>query len=265
MKTKLSTPVLALLLLAGASGAALAQDRDREQAPAHPQGAPHSQGASHPGGPPGGAGHGGPPPGAPQGHGSEGRDGPPRGGAQQGGAQQGGAPHRDFQGAPAGGPAQHFDRAPGPGPQGGGPRRFDHERGPNEVVPPGTGRAADVRPEQRHDGRSAGGPQFDARNSPWGGRGARWQAGHAPPVLWSQDRFHAGFYRPPYGYYVRAWGFGDFLPRGWFGQPYWIGDFMNYDLPYPPPGFEWVRVGPDALMIDRFTGRIVQVVRGIFW
>jgi Ni/Co efflux regulator RcnB len=248
MKTKLSTPVLALLLLAGASGAALAQDRDRE----HTQAAPHPQGAPHPGGPPGGAGRGGPPPGASQGHGSEGR------GAQP----QGGAPHQGFQGAPAGNPAQHFDRAPAPGggPQGGGPRRFDHERGPNEVVPPGGGRGLEARPNGR-----TGGPQFDAQNSPWGGHGGHWQAGRAPPVFWSHDRFHAGFYRPPYGYYVRAWGFGDFLPRGWFAQPYWIGDFMNYDLPYPPPGYAWVRVGPDALMVDRFTGRIVQVVRGIFW
>ena len=86
-----------------------------------------------------------------------------------------------------------------------------------------------------------------------------------PPVFWSQDRFRIGAYRPPYGYYVRTWGYGDFLPRGWYGQDYWIGDFLDYDLPYPPPGYEWVRVGGDALMIDRFTGRIVQVVRGIFW
>jgi Ni/Co efflux regulator RcnB len=64
---------------------------------------------------------------------------------------------------------------------------------------------------------------------------------------------------------VRSWQFGDFLPGGWFADPYWINDFNDYDLPYPPPGYEWVRVGPDALMVDRYTGRIVQVVRGIFW
>jgi Ni/Co efflux regulator RcnB len=250
MKTKLATPVLALLLLAGASGAALAQDRDRERA----QEAPHAQGAPHPGGPPGGGHPGGPPAGGPQGHGSESRGGPP----------QGGAPHQGFQGAPSGGaPGQRPDRGPGPGPGGqggGGQRQSNHERGPNEVIPPGGARGPDV----RHDARPGGG-QVDAHNSPWGGRGARWQPGHAPPVLWSHDRFHAGAYRAPYGYYVRAWGFGDFLPRGWFGQSYWLGDFIDYGLPYPPPGYQWVRVGPDALMVDRFTGRIVQVVRGIFW
>ena len=90
-------------------------------------------------------------------------------------------------------------------------------------------------------------------------------AGRAPPVFWSQNRYRIGGYRAPYGYYVRTWGFGEFLPRGWWGQDYWIGDFLDYGLPYPPPGYEWVRVGGDALMIDRYTGRIVQVVRGIFW
>ena len=84
-------------------------------------------------------------------------------------------------------------------------------------------------------------------------------------MFWSHDRYRAGPYRAPYGYYVRSWGFGDFLPRPWFAESYWLGDFIDYGLPYPPPGFEWVRVGPDALMVDRYTGRVVQVVRGIFW
>ena len=93
----------------------------------------------------------------------------------------------------------------------------------------------------------------------------RWERGRYPPVFWSPNRFHVSPYRAPYGFYARAWAFGDFLPRGWYAEPYWIGDFVDYDLPYPPPGFEWVRVGDDALMVDQYTGRIVQVVRGIFW
>ena len=84
-------------------------------------------------------------------------------------------------------------------------------------------------------------------------------------MVWSQNRYHAGFYAPPSGYYARAWGFGDFLPRPWFVRTYWLEDFLGFGLPYPPPGFMWVRVGGDALMIDRYSGRIVQVDRGIFW
>ena len=84
-------------------------------------------------------------------------------------------------------------------------------------------------------------------------------------MFWSHNRYRIGAYRQPYGFYVRSWGFGDFLPRGWFARDYWLDDFLDYDLPYPPPGYEWVRVGGDAIMVDQYTGRIVQVVRGIFW
>ncbi|HZZ30869.1 MAG TPA: RcnB family protein [Phenylobacterium sp.] len=140
------------------------------------------------------------------------------------------------------------------------PQRFNHDQGQGPA--PGGDRGFDG----RRDGHGAG-AQVDARNGAGAPRGQapRWQPGRYPPVYASHDRFHAGAYRAPYGYYSRAWGFGDFLPRAWFGESYWIGDFIDYGLPYPPPGYEWVRVGGDALMIDRYTGRIVQVVRGIFW
>jgi Ni/Co efflux regulator RcnB len=229
MKTKL-TATLAVLLLASASSAAMAQDRDQRgqsQPQSHPQ-AQHAgppPGGGHPGGPPhmeggqrgpGPGEHAGPPPGAFRGHEGQER------------AQQG----------PSGGP-QHVGREAAPG-------QFGHDRG--VVIPPG-GRA-----ETR-------GAQFA------GPRGAlqHWQPGRFPPVMSAQNRFRAGYYRPPYGYYSRAWGFGDFLPRPWFVHDYWLDNFLDFGLPYPPPGYTWVRVGPDALMIDRFTGRIVQVVRGIFW
>ncbi len=93
----------------------------------------------------------------------------------------------------------------------------------------------------------------------------RWERGRYPSVYSAPRRFHISPYRQPYGFYARSWGFGDILPRGWYGDSYWLDDFWGFDLPYPPPGYAWVRVGDDAVMIDRFNGRIVQVVRGIFW
>ena len=64
---------------------------------------------------------------------------------------------------------------------------------------------------------------------------------------------------------MRSWGFGDYLPHGWYGQSEWLLDPWTYDLPLPPPGFDWVRVGDDAVLIDRFNGRVIQVVRYLFW
>jgi Ni/Co efflux regulator RcnB len=161
---------------------------------------------------------------------------------------------------------RRFDRG-GPGGASQGDRRFDRPGAPHEVVPP---HAGDRGGDRNHDGRGPASGRWDGHNDGRGGQphwqhGEHWQRGRLPPVFWSQQRYHLRPYRAPYGYYVRDWGFGDLLPRGWFGQDYWIDDFLDYDLPYPPPGYEWVRVGGDALLIDRYSGRIAQVVRGIFW
>ena len=37
-----------------------------------------------------------------------------------------------------------------------------------------------------------------------------------------------------------------------------------YDLDPPPPAFEWVRYGPDILLIDLGSGQIAQVIYGAF-
>jgi len=31
------------------------------------------------------------------------------------------------------------------------------------------------------------------------------------------------------------------------------------------PGYVWVRYGPDALLIDTYTGEIIQVRYDVFW
>ncbi len=93
-----------------------------------------------------------------------------------------------------------------------------------------------------------------------------WQQGRYPQVYRSQQRYrYSGYYRPPIGFYSHNWAFDEFLPRGWWGPDYSLNSWWNYGLPYPPPGYDWVRVGPDALLIDEYSGRVVQVVRDIFW
>jgi len=86
-----------------------------------------------------------------------------------------------------------------------------------------------------------------------------------PPVYRSHQRFRGGFYRPPSGFYARSWVFGDILPYGWYGSQYYIDDWWTYGLPIPPAGYEWVRIGDDAALVDTFNGRIVQVVYDLFW
>lgn len=95
-------------------------------------------------------------------------------------------------------------------------------------------------------------------------RHSRWERGRYPSVYFSPHRYRH-HWRQPSGYYLHIWSYGDYLPGGWWGPDWWLVDPWDFGLPLPPPGYEWVRVGEDALMVDRFTGRIVQVVRNVFW
>jgi Ni/Co efflux regulator RcnB len=104
----------------------------------------------------------------------------------------------------------------------------------------------------------------DGNRGAWRGR-AQWRPGAYPHAYHSAHRFHSRPYiRPPH-FYSHVWLFGEVLPAAWYAPDYVIDDWWNYDLPEPPPGFDWVRVGDDALLIEEYTGQIVQVVRQLFW
>lgn len=282
MKKTITTAAFALLLAAGVSQAALAQDQ-------------------------GGRGQRG---------GGERQQGAQPGGGQQGGGDQQRGGGQAFQGRGRDqGPAPQAQAAPAPPQAREAPQAFAPQRQATSRADWAEGvrrqRDAQAQGQQRQDfqplradpraeqPRNGGGQSFDRNpgnrdqgNRDQGNRnegdrnradqnrgdqnrwdngrnggyaGQQWQRGRFPPIYQSQQRFRIGSYRPPSGFYVRQWGFGDFLPRAWYGSQYYLSDFDYYGLPYPPPGFEWVRVGEDALLIDRFTGRIVQVVRYLFW
>lgn len=115
-----------------------------------------------------------------------------------------------------------------------GDRRWDHDRGGQD------------RDRDRH-----GRPE--------------WRPGVYPHSFHSGHRYRVRPYiRPPH-YYIHVWNFGEFLPPAWYGPEYVLDDWWAYDLPAPPYGYVWVRVGDDALLIDDYSGRIVQIVRGLFW
>jgi Ni/Co efflux regulator RcnB len=78
-------------------------------------------------------------------------------------------------------------------------------------------------------------------------------------------RFNAPYYRRPAGWYSHRWTFGEFLPAAFWARDYWISDFEEYDLPPPPYGAVWVRVGGDALLIDEDSGEIITVAYDIFY
>ena len=78
-------------------------------------------------------------------------------------------------------------------------------------------------------------------------------------------RFHAPAYHQPQGYYVHHWTWGETLPPAFWVRDYWLTDYVVFDLFPPPPGAVWVRVGPDALLIDQFSGEIIEVEYNVFY
>ena len=79
-----------------------------------------------------------------------------------------------------------------------------------------------------------------------------------------RSAFHLGIYYDPFGYGYRAFDIGYRLQPGYFGQQYWIDPAM-YGLPFPPPGAQWVRYWNDAVLVDMYSGEVIDVIHDFFW
>ncbi|HWA92122.1 MAG TPA: RcnB family protein [Rhizomicrobium sp.] len=79
-------------------------------------------------------------------------------------------------------------------------------------------------------------------------------------------RYHAAkIYVRPAGWYPHRWVYGERLPRAFFAPDYFILDFAAYGLIAPWEGYEWVRYGDDALLIDLETGEVIRVEYDVFY
>lgn len=148
-------------------------------------------------------------------------------------------------------------------------------------------------PQQVEQARRSGSWSGDRSNwsgdrSNWQGRyrdgsqqrvrdGSRWASGGWNRD-WRNDRrydwrryrdrnrsvFRLGVYFDPFGYSYHRYNIGYRIQPIYFGQRYWIDPAM-YQLPYPPPGTQWVRYWNDALLVDMYTGEVVDVIYNFFW
>jgi Ni/Co efflux regulator RcnB len=76
--------------------------------------------------------------------------------------------------------------------------------------------------------------------------------------------FKIGPYHRPAGWTSHRWGYGEILPRAYWAAPYLLADYWLFALEVPPAGYEWVRDGSDALLINTDSGEILQVEYGVF-
>jgi Ni/Co efflux regulator RcnB len=79
-----------------------------------------------------------------------------------------------------------------------------------------------------------------------------------------RNRFHFGIFIDPFGWDYQPFSIGYRLWPAYYGNQYWIDSSM-YGLPYPPPGCVWVRYWNDALLVDTYSGTVIDVIPGFFW
>lgn len=73
------------------------------------------------------------------------------------------------------------------------------------------------------------------------------------------------YYSPYRNYGYQRFGIGLFLDSLFFDQRYWIGDPYYYRLPPAPPGTQWIRYYNDVLLVDVYSGEVIDAIYDFFW
>ena len=82
----------------------------------------------------------------------------------------------------------------------------------------------------------------------------------------NRNAYHVGRYYAPYrSYSYRRLGIGFSLEPLFYSQNYWISDPWQYRLPDVYGPYRWVRYYDDALLVDVYTGEVVDVIYDFFW
>ncbi len=118
------------------------------------------------------------------------------------------------------------------------------------------------RPAEAHPGPS--GYQRVTEPHGWNARPATVDRGAYQHNFQAARSFKIGPYHRPVGWNAHRWGYGEILPRAYWASPYVLADYWLFALEVPPAGYEWVRDGADALLVDTNSGEILQVEYGVF-
>ena len=190
------------------------------------------------------------------------RPAPPQGGGQfhggqsqfQGGGQPGGYHPQALPGGQGGYRPQGFNN--GNGQPAGGYRPQAAQGGQGGYRPQGVSGAQPGRGAYYGQGgyHGGGGGRPGAQTFGYGGH--------------QYFRYQAAPYRYPGGYYGWAnhsWRRGEWLPAAFITSSYFINDWYDFGLWQPDYGYEWIRVGADAVLINLADGQVVDVVPGVYY
>ena len=81
----------------------------------------------------------------------------------------------------------------------------------------------------------------------------------------NRSRFHFSFYFDPFGWSYRRYNIGYRLWPSYYQQDYWLSDPWQYRLPPAYGPYRWVRYYDDALLVNIYTGTVVDVIYNFFW
>ena len=77
--------------------------------------------------------------------------------------------------------------------------------------------------------------------------------------------FRLGRYYDPYGWGYRRFSIGFSLWPSYYGSSFWLNDPWQYRLPPAYGPYRWVRYYDDALLVNIYTGQVVDVIHDFFW
>lgn len=132
----------------------------------------------------------------------------------------------------------------------------------------------EVRDQRRQDWRDDRRYSGDGNRNRWRDGDRRWDNS------WRRDRrydwnnyrsdnrsaYRLGRYYAPYrNYSYRPLNIGFYLEPLFFGERYWISDPWQYRLPAAYGPYRWVRYYDDVMLIDVYSGEVVDVVYDFFW
>ena len=80
-----------------------------------------------------------------------------------------------------------------------------------------------------------------------------------------RSRFHIGFYYDPFGWDYFRYGIGWRLWPSYYGSSFWLNDPSYYRLPPAYGPYRWIRYHNDALLVNIYTGSVVDVIYDFFW
>ena len=114
-----------------------------------------------------------------------------------------------------------------------------------------------------HDGYRDG--HYD-RNQRWS---SHWRGDNRYDWQRYRDRnrsiFRLGSYYDPYGWGYRRFSIGFNIGSGYYGSNYWLDDPWMYRLPPAYGPYRWVRYYDDALLVNIYSGQVVDVINNFFW